>query len=84
MHELAKPKIEVRELFAVVGIELASALVGSNSLSDLWSDLPFIGNDHFRSVMSRDRFMIIRSNLQLNQPVTEKNKSADPYGVVES
>ena len=59
--------VEIRseELYAYVGIEIATSLIKMNDLKEYWSTKLFCGHLDFQKVMSRDRFLKIRSLLQI-------------------
>ena len=59
-------KIKIRELHAMLGLEIALSISGIRVMRDAWSNKMFVRNNDIKSVMSRDRFMEIRSHIQIS------------------
>ena len=68
---------------AFIGLEMAMSIVQLNEIKDYWRTGFFEGHKDFSTVMSRDDFMNLRSNLCLRNPCdgNEDEKYKDPlYG----
>lgn len=55
----------LQDLYAYIGLEIASSLTKVPVLSEMWSTKMFCGLEDFRRVMSRDTFKLIRCTLRL-------------------
>jgi Transposase IS4 len=53
---------------AYIGLELAMSLLQFNDLHEYWKNNMFQGHKDFKTTMSRDDFMRIRSHLKLRPP----------------
>ena len=60
-----KRKYSIEDVKAYIGLEMASSIVRMNDLKDYWSTEIFLGNHDFQRVMSRGKFLQIRSELRL-------------------
>lgn len=66
------------ELYAYIGLELATSISKLNELDDYWNSKVFLGQEDFKRVMPRDLFRNIRSSLQLYPNYDPEIATVDP------
>ena len=66
------------ELYAYVGLEIATSINKFNELREYWASRCFVGNADFRRVMSRDKFQTIRASLRFYPAYDHSVAVADP------
>ena len=72
-------KATVSEFDAFLGLEIGMSLVGFNSIRDYWSSAWFRGMPLYHATMGRNRFQVIRANLQVHPPEqTSIDRPHDP------
>ena len=52
-----------------IGLEIAMSFNFFSQIRDYWSTKMFAGNEDFKNVMSRDKFMNVRASLKLHPPL---------------
>ena len=69
------------ELDEFIGLQMAMSLVPLANMRDYWRDDLLFGQEFFKSVMSRDRFLKIRAKLALHEDLkmTYMGKFRDPF-----
>lgn len=73
-----KDEIKIEELYAYVGLEIATSLLKLNYLKKYWSSKLFYGHDDFKRFLSRERFLKIRALFQLYTRYIQEEAVLDP------
>ena len=74
------------ELEAYIGLEMAMSIIQLNDMKDYWSTKMFLGCEMFTKTMARDRFLAIRSRIQIKVPgtYTHDQSHTDPLWMFRS
>lgn len=63
-----KEAVDKELFYAYLGLEMGMSLNPMNNIKDYWSATPFVGNDTFKSTMSRNVFSAIRGSVMTHPP----------------
>ena len=76
-----QPLLSMVELDAYLGLELAMSIVPLSNMRDFWRGDLLLGQEFFKAMMSRDRFLKIRAKLTFHDPRTTsvKQRASDPF-----